>query len=632
MLTIAQRLAAAVQVHEAGRLAEAEALYRGILAEAPLHPHALHLLGVIAYQAGHYAEALDLIGQALTRHGPHPVFYSNLAAVYLELGRLDDAVSCCRQALRLQPTLPDAHRNLGVALMRQGHYAAAETAFHDTLCLQPGHLDARANLGAVLQKMGRFADAMACLQEAVRLAPTHAESHTNLGALLLASDQPELAAEHLRTAVRLRPTSAEAYSNLGLAVRELGRIDEAMQCFRQALHLNPAYPGTHTNLAHTLELQGRIDEARAELHEALRLDPESAPALAGLSGLAASGHYQFTDDELERIQTLLSRKDVPAEHFGQLHFALARHLDRAGAPDEAFAHYRAGNELRKEYVRYRGAAFDPAAHRRMVDRLIAVFSPTYFERTASFGARGADSELPVFVVGMMRSGTTLAEQILASHPQVHGAGELQKLGQLTSGPPARLGTTEDYPECMARLDQQTAQSLAEEYLRELRQRGPTAARVVDKMPVNFLWLGLIATLLPRARIIHCRRDPLDTCLSCYFQNFSQLNAFTLDLQHLGAYYREYERQMAHWAEVLSLPIFELSYEELTADQEAVSRRLVAFCGLEWDDRCLRFHETERLVRTASRLQVRKPMYRSAVGRWKRYESHLQPLIEALRGG
>jgi len=562
-------------------------------------------------------------------HGPHPVFYSNLGAVYLEVGRLDDTIATCREALRMQPGLPNAHNNMGVALMRQGRYDEAGPAFREAIRLQPGHLDARCNLGAVLHRQGRLLEALPLLQETVRFAPSHAQAQNDLGGVLLACDRPEDAVAHLQEAVRVRPTFAEAHSNLGLALRELGRLDESMACFRESLRLNPAYAGAHNNLAYSLEFQGKIDEARVAYQEALRVDPGNARALAGLSGLAAHGHHWVSDEEVRLMQELVARANLPLDDLGRLHFALARLRDKAGAYDEAFEHYRRGNELRKEYVRRRGAVFDPAVHRQSVDRLIAAYSPAYFERVASFGL---DTELPIFVVGMMRSGTTLAEQILASHPQVYAAGELRALGKLTDRLPGRLQTAEAYPECVSRLDAAAVCALAEAHLQMLQQCGGAATRVVDKMPFNFLHLGLIATLFPKARIVHCRRDSVDTCLSCFFQNFGEPHGFTLDLAHLGAYYREYERLMAHWHRVLPAPIFDLCYEELTADQEAVSRRLVAHCGLEWDERCLRFNETERAVRTASTLQVRKPIYRSAVGRWKRYEKHLGPLLEALRSG
>jgi tetratricopeptide (TPR) repeat protein len=624
MSSVAERLAQAVGHHQAGRLAEAEALYRAVLADSPGHPHALHLLGVLAHQQGRPQEALDLIGRALAAHGPHPAFHSNLSAVYLALGRLGEAAAHAREALRLQPNLVDAHNNLGVALRRQGRLAEAEASFRAGVRLGPNHADARCNLGAVLHQQGKTPEALAVLREAVRIAPRHAQAHSDLGGVLLACDSPEAAITHLREALRLKPDLPDAYNNLGLAQRDLTEIDEAMRCFREALRLNPAYTLAHNNLAFALEAEGRTDEALAEFRECLRLDPDNSFALAGVSNLAVAGHGTFGEEEARRLEALAARDDLPTDERSRAHFALARLREKAGAYDEAFAHYRRGNELRKEFVARGGAVYDPAAQHRLTDHLIAAFTPAWFEAVRPFGS---DSDLPVFVVGMMRSGTTLAEQIIASHPSAAGAGELPDFGRLVQSLPGRLGS--DYPECVARLDAATARGAAEDYLRRLRRAGPTAARVVDKMPVNFLHLGVIAALFPRARVVNCRRDPIDTCLSCYFQSFGKPHPYTLDLAHLGHYFREYERLMAHWARALPLPIFELSYEELTADQKAVSRRLVEFCGLEWDEHCLRFHETRRPVRTASALQVRRPMYKTSVGRWKRYEAHLGPLLEAL---
>jgi tetratricopeptide (TPR) repeat protein len=626
MSTIAERFADAVRRHAAGRRDEAETLYRGVLQEAPDHPHALHLLGVLVHQAGRHAEAADLIRRALAAHGPHPAFHSNLAAVCLALGLLGDAEAHSREALRLNPNLVDARNNLGVALRRQGRLDEASTALHEALRLQPRHVDARCNLAAVLHGQGLLAEPLALLQEAVRLAPDHAQTRSDLGGLLLACGEPEQALPQLREAVRLQPTLADAHANLGQALRRLDQVDEATLCFREALRLNPDCTVARGGLAYVLEGQGRIDEALAEHREALRRDPGDSLALAGLGQLAQAGRYCFDDEEVRRLRALAERPQTPLDDRIRLQFTLARALDQAGADDEAFAHYRQGNELRRELERRRGVVFDPDAHRRFIDRLIGVCSPDYLARVHSFGL---GDELPVFIVGMPRSGTTLAEQILASHPRVHGAGELPDLIRLAAALPRRLGGAEEYPECLARLDSATTRTLAAEHLQRLRGLGGDADRVVDKMPYNYLHLGLIGALFPRARIVHCRRDPVDTCLSCYFQNFGDALPFTRDLRHLGLYYREYERLMAHWAGASPVPLFELRYEELTAHQEAVSRALVAFCGLEWDERCLRFHEARTVVRTASVAQVRQPMYRRSVGRWRRYRGHLQPLLEAL---
>ena len=501
-------------------------------------------------------------------------------------------------------------------------------------------MDALCNLGSVLFRQDKPTEALPLLHEAIRLAPRYAQARNIIGGVLLALNQFEPAVQHLREAVRLDPKLAAAHSNLGIALEHLDRVDEAIQCFRESIRLDPEYSAAHNNLGSALKNLGKPAEALAEFKAVLRVDPNNNVALFNLSRLAAVGEYEFSDAELDNIQELTTRPNLAASDRARLHFALSAVLDKKAAYDEAFAHCRRANELTKEAYRLRGSTFDPAAHAERIDKLIAAYTPAYFERVrgfdrascTSFGS-DSDSDLPVFIVGMPRSGTSLAEQILASHPQVHGGGELSDIDLLVNAMTERVGDARSestiYPQCIANLDAATAKSLAEAHVQRLQLMGGAATRVTDKAPFNFLHVGFLATLFPRARIIHCRRDPIDTCLSCYFQSFAVLYPFTLDLTHLGQYYRQYQRLMAHWAKVSPTPILELNYEELTADQETWSRRLIEFCGLEWDERCLRFHETPRVVRTFSALQVRQPMYRSAVGRWKRYEQHLQPLLAAL---
>jgi tetratricopeptide (TPR) repeat protein len=422
-----------------------------------------------------------------------------------------------------------------------------------------------------------------------------------------------------REAVQLHPDAAAAHVGLGLALRDQARGSEAEICFRDALRLDPQCAEAHTALGLLHQFQGRAGDARAALIAALHSDPNNIWALSGLSRLTAVDGYTFTDEDLKRMEALARQSALPPKERSTVHFALARVYEHQRAYDEAFGHYSQANQLLSETL----PPYDPAQHSQFVDRLIAVLAPAFFER-----ALGVHSELPIFVVGMPRSGTTLAEQILASHPRVRGLGELHDIGQIATVFVKRLGGPASYPESLTRLDAALARPFAEEYLRRLQQGGD-ATRVVDKMPLNYQHLGIIALLFPDARIVHCRRDPVDTCLSCYFQEFARPLPFGRNLEHLGRHYRDYQRLMAHQSRVLPLPIFELDYEELTANQEAVSRRLVAFCGLDWDERCLRFHETERTVNTATALQVRRPLYRSAVGRWKHYQAHLGPLLKNL---
>jgi tetratricopeptide (TPR) repeat protein len=628
MVNIPERMAQAGEHRRAGRLAQAERIYRGILAEAPQHPHALHQLGTLVYQMGRYEEALGLIAQALVAQGPHPLLYANLATVCLALDRLDEAQRNARFALQFQPNQASAHYCLGMVLYRRERLGEAESAFRAARRSDPVHGDARRRLeGSPTEQ--RFA-IIAQMRDLLETEPNNAEARYALGHALLGNGHPAAAIDELQESLRLKPQSAPTHAALGLAHQQLDEMAEAIDCFRAALRLTPSDLQTRYDLGTALETMGHNDESAAVFDAILAEHPGDTQAMAALSKLAVAGHYRFADAAMTRMKELAARNDLPLPEACRVHFALAQLLDRAGDYDAAFAHARRANAARLAFDRRHGYVFDPEEHHLLIDRLVETFTPEYFTCVRTLGS---ESDMPIFVVGMMRTGTSLVEQILASHPQVHGAGELRDIGTLATGLQHRVKTSDPYPECCRRLDAPTIQTMAQLYLERLQRRGRASSdapvRAVDKCPLNFLHLGFIATLFPRARIVHCWRDPLDTCVSCFLQDFHDPFPFKHDLAHLGACYREYERLMAYWRSALPLPMLEVQYEELTADAEPLSRRLVEFCGLDWDDRCLRFHEVDRPVRTASMFQVRQPMYRSAVGRWKRYEAHLGSLIAAL---
>lgn len=490
-------------------------------------------------------------------------------------------------------------------------------------------LASRLRQSATLQEQGRSLEAWTLLEETVALAPENAAVRVALGGALLECRQPALAERHLRTALRLDPRCPETHRNLALALRDLNRSAEAEACCREALRLDPGFHLAARTLANLLQARGAFPSAAAVLQEALDRDADNVGLFSSLCPLVVAGHHALDPAVVRRFRERAARSDLRLEDFQRLHFALAQLADKEGDPDTAFEHYRRSNEARQELERRRGFVFDLAEHRRHVDELIAAFTPAWFERIRDFGSA---SRLPVFIVGMPRSGTTLTEQVLAAHSQVHGAGELHDVANLDLVLQRRLNPAGSDPHWRQRLDAGLARALAEGHLQRLRWLGGGATRVVDKMPFNYLRVGLIATLFPRAAVIHCRRDPVDTCLSCYQSDFAAPNPWALDLRHLGQYYREYERLMEHWAAVLPVPVFDLRYEELTADAEGISRRLLDFCGLEWEERCLRFHENRGEVRTVSNLQVRRPLYGHAVGRWRRYAAHLGPLLEELGRG
>jgi tetratricopeptide (TPR) repeat protein len=460
------------------------------------------------------------------------------------------------------------------------------------------------------------------------------------------------ASVYYRQVLAQDPTHPEANNGFGLALYDLSRYPEAHACFRTAADRNPSYPEAHYGLALVEKALGNYDQAFSHLRRAreLRADyidaiaveasllelvgrkQEAFDLLAGFvdrglvnTNLAVSfaSAARHVGQEQRAVEVLSRALEVPGlalSHQRELHFELGKRLDALSRYDEAFRHFQEANRLK-------GAVYDPARQTRLVDELIRAFSEKGFPGYAR--ATNA-SELPVFIVGMPRSGTSLVESILASHPAVFGAGELDFMGLFSRLAPPSLVAGGNIFEMMRRLDVASIDRIANEYLAMLRRLGGEAVvRVTDKMPYNFLRLGLLALFFPRARVIHCQRDPRDTCLSIYFQHFTGRHDYAYDLRHIGLYYREYRRLMAHWRELRTLPILEVQYETLVRSPETELPRIVEFCGLPWDDACSRFYATDRVTKTASYDQVRRPLYDSSVGRWRYYERHLSPLLEGL---
>jgi tetratricopeptide (TPR) repeat protein len=579
-------------------------------------------------QAGRFAAAETTLRALVGADPGNADAWCYLGIALGQQEKLEDAIAGFQKAIRLRPTSFEAHTNLGITFLKQRRLDDAVRCLRHALALKPDYAYALNGLGNALAELGRVDEAIDALRQTVRIQPNFAEPYINLGIQLKDQEKLSEAAACYQQALRLRPNSVEALVNFGVCLREQGNLPEAIVCFERALQFRPNMAEAHGNWAATLVDTGDIDLALAHYQEALRLRPAYPQAYYGLGELAVQGHYQFTDSQRQQMQALVADEAFPPRDRISLHFINAALYDRDGNYTRAFQHYHAGNDLRQRYFEQRGQAFDVERHRRQVNELIATFTPDYFRQAAVYGVA---SELPVFIVGMPRSGSSLVEQILASHPEVHGAGELRDIIELTAALPNDPAHPAGLSTRGARITPEWSRTLATRYLQRLAQLGGNAKRVADKLPENYLQLGIIHTLFPNARVIHCRRNALDVCWSCYTQNFHGLS-FTTRLEYLGDYYRQYEKIMAHWRTVLPRPMFEVEYEELVHNQEAVSRKLIAFCGLDWDDRCLAFHTTRRVVRTASKLQVRQPLYSHAVGRWRDYEPFLQPLIDALAAG
>jgi tetratricopeptide (TPR) repeat protein len=591
-----------------GRVAESVPLYRQALAIQPHYTAAHNNLGNALLQLGEFAPAAAAYRLALAESPENADIHCNLGNALRQLGELPEALLESERAIALNPQLSMAHNNLGLLLAQRGQRAEAALSYRRALSLNPAYIEALNNLGNVLRELGESREAVALYRRAIELDPQRAESHCSLGTVLCELQRLEEAAVSFRQALALHADYAQAHLGLATALRMQGRGSEAEASCRQALALEPKNVEALALLGELHADRGRFAEAQQLFHSALAIDPHCASVYCSLAT-----HRKMTTadgDWLRGAEGLLA-KQLPVGHEISLRYALGKYCDDLQHYDQAFGHYRRANELTKRY----GRVYDAAKLTRHVDQIMrscdaAVLRQQHGEACAS--------ELPVFILGMPRSGTSLAEQILASHPQVFGAGEL-RFWNKAFGAFAQAQLKSDDGATLI-------PGMARAYLERVTALAGGAPRVVDKMPANFLYVGLIHAALPRARFIHMQRHPIDTCLSIYFQNFFDMGPHANDLGSLAHYYGEYLRITSHWRAVLpATALLEVPYEALIADQHGWTRRMVDFIGLPWDPRCLEFHHTERVVMTASRWQVRQKLNATSVGRWRNYEHYIEPL-------
>jgi tetratricopeptide (TPR) repeat protein len=467
----------------------------------------------------------------------------------------------------------------------------------------------------------RMSQARNLCDQLIQRDKNNADAVAMLGRIALMKSRFDEAASHMLRAAALRPHEALPHLALGEIRTLQGRFDEAIAEYQKVLRLAPEHPMAIAGKADAYEKSGQRDKARALLQKLSETGQESAKlALIQARLDLHDGNY---DAVIELINRHLTLGDTEGPILCHLHYRLGQALERTGRFDEAFTAYARGNGVIPTH-------FDPESWVQVIDATIESFSPPRFAHLprASHG-----SKLPIFVVGMPRSGSTLVETILDAHPDVAAAGELPTMQRIINSISLDIGSTLPYPTCLEDLDQNDVDTIAGRYLDQLRAIDDQAKRIVDKYLHNYVHVGTLAVLFPEARIIHCRRHPLDTCFSCFQTPLpSATHAYSCDLGNLGIVYVAYERLMAHWREVLEIPMLEIQYETMVSDQERTTRRLIDFCGLDFDDRCLRFYEGERVVLTASYDQVNRPIYASSVGRYKNFEKHLGPLKEALAEG
>ena len=652
LLGAAQLFNSAQELHQAGDLRQAEHLYREVLRRDPSHAAALGGVGVIACQSGNLPSGVQLLREALAHAPTDADLNNNLGMALMSLGDAVAATPLFEQALMMRPRFPEAHLNCANALLAEGRQDAAEKHYRAALRLRADYVDAANNLGNLLFDAGRSDESAQFMHKVTQLAPRFAPGHLGLARALAGSGRAadavaacqralaiddstvaawellarclqaagdlEGAAQALARAVELAPDAPALRDRFGMLQFTLGRTEAAAASFIEAERLAAEQPVVATHVGMALSAVGDGAGARAAFERALTLAPGHGEALRNLAEMAVD------DGELtilrQRVEAALPAASNPAQR-SELLFALGRLRDRASDYDGAFASFTAANAMRRAQV-----PFDREAQRDFINAIIETFSADFMARAAAFAT---DDERPVFVLGMPRAGTTLVEQIAASHPQVYGAGELTFFPEQVPALLRRSGHTSTYPRGLARRLNQLG-ALAPRYLALLASRAGQATRVSDKMPYNFLYLGVIGALFPRARVIHCRRNPMATCHSIFTRDLAGSHPYSYDFEGLAAAYAGYRRLMDHWRDVLHLPMLELDYEALLDDQEGETRRLIDFLGLPWDPTCLRFHESRRVVATASQWQVRRPLYAEARDHWRHYRVQLAPLASALR--
>jgi len=752
---IAPLFTTATRHHQAGRLDEAEAIYREILQRYPDHPESLQFLGLISHSRGQSEQGIELIRKAISINPVTADFYNNLGAVYKQMGRYLEALECYQTAINLLPDHAEAFNNLGNVYREQGRVNEARTAFEKALSIKPDFSRAHNNLGLIqqagnelaeaeksfskaidldsnyteamfnrantLQAMGKLDEAVGEYQKVIQANPAFTSAYVNLanlyaarqnyqeakklyvaalkinqnlfdacfnlGRILFQEKEIDRALELLNRARQIKPNLPAVYNHLGLCQFELNHVDRSIEFYQIAIKLNQNFAEAHYNLGNALYKRfklldaaeayqkavdqkpdfaealnnlgnvltelGKIQEGEDALKKALKINPEYDAAFNNLGNihkqkgqkskaiecynraleinpdypeahrhLALSNKYRKNDSaHEERIKSILKKEGLSSTARMHLNFALGKIYDDRNMPEQAFMAYKQANDIRHEEME-----FDVERHHQYIDRLINTYSDSFFKKRKKFGHQ---SEVPVFVVGMPRSGTTLVEQIITSHPDAVAGGELIAIHQMESSIGNHIRSTTPYPENATYLDEVATMNLSRYYLNFISDFSKDAPRITDKMPDNFLSLGFIRLLFPNARIVHCRRTPQDTCLSIYFQFFVQANAYAYDLETLGRYYNEYLRLMEYWRQSPHINMLEVQYEDLVNNQEEISRQIIEYTGLEWHDDCLSFHKNKRPVRTASSDQVRRPMYKGSIGRWRSYEEYLEPLNSVL---
>lgn len=603
-----------------GKLQEAAIALSEALRLNPNNPQALNNLGIVHFDRKEFDEAAKCYALALEKLPDYPEAHNNLGNALRALGRFDEAIDHYQKAILIRENYPEAYNNMASVLRDQGHVPEAEHAYRKAITLRNSYTDAYLNLAILLDGNERTDEALRLLGDILKIDARHQGALIQVARIQLRKMNYEQAEQAARLSLSLDTNFADAHAALGQILHETDRIPEAIIHYEAALRLKPDLIDVNSLYAVSLKSLGRTEEAKVQFEKTLAIAPHAYGVYANLADLE-----KFTpgNPHLRNMEKLFGEAADPnAEKLMPLHFALGKAYDDIGEYDKAFHHFSAGAAMKRARLKY-----DEAQTLSFFDTVCEVFSESFLKNPPF---SGRSSEVPVFIVGMPRSGSTLVEQVLSSHPMTFGAGEIKEFSRQLNMLRGRFPGLPKYPNMVQKMNAAQFAVLADGYLNKLTSLAPDAARITDKLLTNFFFVGLLHILYPKAKFIHTRRNPVDTCLSTYTKLFKDEMPQSYDLGELGRYYRKYDQLMAHWERVLPPGVMKtVVYEDVVNDLPAMARDVIGFLGLPWNDACLSFHESARPVKTASVMQVRKPVYASSVHRWKHYGNAMNPLIEAL---
>ena len=603
-----------------GKLPQALVALRRAVALDPKSAQALNNLGIVHYDRREFAEAVKCYEQAIAVNTSYAEAHNNLGNALRALGRFDEALDHYQRALLIRENYPGAYNNMASILRDRDQVAEAEFAYRKAITLSPRYFEAYGNLATLLVQHERADEALRVLGDALRIEPKHAPILIHVARTQLHVGNHAQAEQACRLALEQDPNSAEAHAMLGEMLHEADRFNEALTSFETALTLKPEFGEARNHYGICLKSVGRLDDAREQLIKSLEFNPRAYGIYANLADLE-----KFTPDHphLAAMEAIMrDASDPMSERYMALHFGLGKAYEDIGEYEKAFTHFQMGATLKRAKLKY-----DEADTFAFFDAIRETFSAEFF---AHRPFEGSPSNVPIFIIGMPRSGSTLVEQILSSHPQVFGAGEIKEYSRRLNALRSRFPALPKYPQIAVKMNQAQYKIVTEGYLSTVKGYSPMHAHVTDKLLTNYYFVGMLHVMFPNAKFVHTKRNPVDTCWSAYTKLFKDDMPHSYDFGELGRYYKKYEELMAHWDQVLPPGLIKtIVYEDVVDNLETRARELLEFLELPWDPACLSFHESGRPVKTASVTQVRQPVYRTSVEKWRCYGERMQPLVDAL---